>query len=121
MLKTAKLDVYDFKDKDGFNWDDIAPSNEAWSFDTYKEALDHPLAIAGFNRDWEAMQASDTFILSNPCGRSAHLELGWAVGQGKKTAIFMPKQDGNNDLMYRMVDLVTDDMMELLQWLGVED
>ena len=34
---------------------------------------------------WIRERWDDTFVLVLPCGRSAHLELGWAVGQGKRT------------------------------------
>jgi len=40
-----------------------------------------------YERDYEAMQWADAFVLVLPCGKSAHLELGWAVGQGKPTCI----------------------------------
>ena len=51
-----------------------------------------------------------------PCGRSAHLELGHAVGRGKKTAVLLT--DGEPELMYRMVDHLVVSVDELLSALG---
>ncbi len=71
------------------------------------------------------MQRADTFVLVLPCGRSAHLELGWAVGAEKRTAILLDPDPKTNtvtpELMYKMVDHIALDALDLLDWLGVED
>jgi hypothetical protein len=70
-----------------------------------------------------AMEKADAFVLVLPCGRSAHLELGWAVGAGKRTAILLDpdaRDEVTPELMYRMVDFVTPSVYDLLGWLGVE-
>lgn len=54
-------------------------------------------------------------VLVLPCGRSAHLELGWAVGAGKPTCILMaPNQEP--ELMYRMVGSIRLDLKALVRW-----
>jgi hypothetical protein len=87
--------------------------------------LEHPRSIEGFDSDFDAMKRADTFVLVLPCGRSAHLELGWAVGAGKRTAILLdPDLDTNTvtpELMYKMVDFIAPSVFDLLDWLGVED
>jgi len=60
-------------------------------------------------------------VLVLPCGRSAHLELGWAAGQGKRTAILLDGPQVTPELMYKMVDHISTDAFDLLGWLGVED
>ena len=67
--------------------------------DAYREALSHPLAQEGFRADHAAMEWADTFVMVQPwfvmvqpCGRSAHLELGWACGQGKSCWVLL--EDG---------------------------
>ena len=77
--------------------------------------IDHPVAIAGFEADFGAMQRADTFVLVLPCGKSAHLELGWAVGAGKRTAILL-EDPVEPELMYRMVDFMASHMDELIDW-----
>ena len=66
--------------------------------------------------DFAAMQRADTFVLVLPCGKSAHLELGWAVGAGKRTAV-LHEDPCEPELMYRMVDHLAPSMVSLLRWL----
>lgn len=97
--------------KKGSDWEQV---------DEYLRMIEHPLAIEGYGADYAAMDAADTFILVLPCGKSAHLELGWAVGAGKRTAILL-EDPVEPELMYRMVDYLASSLFDLLGWLGVED
>lgn len=120
-----ELEPYDFRNPrpgdEGFRWIDVGlPSNDLCTPPEYLAALEHPRAVEGFESDWKAMNDADTFVLILPCGRSAHLELGWAVGAGKRTAILLD-DPCIPELMYKMVDFVTDSFFELLGWLGVKD
>lgn len=131
ILKAAKIPHYDFRNpesKTGFSWNEVMPSfnidEQLANVTDYIRGLEHPRSIEGFRSDFEAMEKADTFILVLPCGRSAHLELGWAVGAGKRTAILLDPDHNKNvtpELMYKMVDFVTSSVMDLLAWLGVED
>lgn len=96
--------------KKGSDWVDVG---------TYRWMVDHPRAIEGFNADFGAMQRADTFVLVLPCGKSAHLELGWAVGAGKRTAILL-EDPVEPELMYRMVDFMARSLPDLLAWMGVQ-
>lgn len=110
VVAALRLDahsVYDFrnpfKGNYGFSWAQVSPNWMAWKAAEYVAALDHPIAKAGFATDFNAMKWADTFVLVLPCGRSAHLELGWACGQGKQTLIIT--RDGEEpELMARMCD-----------------
>jgi hypothetical protein len=84
---------------------------------TYLKMLEHPRAIEGFTADFDAMHRADTFVLVLPCGRSAHLELGWAVGQGKRTAILL-EDPSEPELMYRMVEHLARSISDLVRWAG---
>jgi hypothetical protein len=110
--------VYDFRNPPGatgFAWSEIDPGWQGWSAREYIRLLDHPRAAAGFASDFNAMQWADTCVLVLPCGRSAHLELGWSVGAGKRTAILT--RDGEEpELMAKMVDFITDDLAEIVAW-----
>lgn len=125
-LRTIGFEVYDFKkpspEDNGFHWSEIDGGWETWTTKQYLEGLKHPIAIRGYSNDIHALQDCDACVLVLPCGRSAHLELGWAVGQGKYTAILIEKPIKTNfspqpELMYKMVDLVTDDLFEIELWL----
>ena len=106
--------VYDFKNprpgNSGFHWTAIDPKWQDWDSAAYRDALDHPIAKAGFLSDFNAMKWADTFLLVLPCGRSAHLELGWACGQGKQTLILLDKMEP--ELMTKMVDSICLDLDE---------
>lgn len=124
-LRAAGIDHYDFRNPaggTGFSWDQVGgtPFSRAESIDTYREMIDHPRAVAGFASDFEAMQRADAVVLILPCGKSAHLELGWAVGAGKRTAVLLD-DPVEPELMYRMVDYLAPSLLDLLAWLGVAD
>lgn len=112
--------VYDFKNPcpgdTGFHWSEIDPNWKSWTNAQYREALNHPIAIAGFAADFGAMKWADTFVLVLPCGRSAHLELGWACGQGKQTLILLDQMEP--ELMVKMVDRVCTSLREVCQELA---
>lgn len=125
-LRAAGFEVYDFRNppnSSGFHWREIGlkHDNDAAEINEYIESLRHPRAIEGFNADFDAMKAADLFVLVLPCGRSAHLELGWAVGAGKRTCVYAPEDTLTPELMYKMVDHIAPTMMNLLSWLGVKD
>lgn len=128
-LKSVGIAHYDFRNPPGgagFSWKEVggaplaAKGSDLVQTDQYLEMLDHPRAIEGFQADFAAMERADTFVLVLPCGKSAHLELGWAVGAGKRTAILL-EDPVEPELMYRLVDYLAPTLFDLLGWLGVED
>jgi hypothetical protein len=122
-LRASGLDHYDFKSDGGFSWTEVIPDHprptraEEIPMAAYLEGLRHPRSNQGYMRDWSAMVASDTVVLVLPCGRSAHLELGWAVGR-KRTAVLLT-DPVVPELMYKMVDHLSPSLPDLLGWLGV--
>jgi hypothetical protein len=122
-LQALGNDVYDFK-KDGFSWKEVMPRWDGNTVheDEYLEALGHPRAIEGYNRDYDHLRRADITILVLPCGRSAHLELGMAVGMHQRTAIYLDGEMNEGqvtpDLMYKMVDHIAPNMHSLLEWVG---
>ncbi len=123
-LRAAGIECYDFRNpapgEAGFAWSEIDSHWLDWTAAEYVAALKHPIAEHGYRRDFDAMQRADTFVLVLPCGRSAHLELGWAVGAGKRTCILT--SDGEEpELMAKMVDHIATSTLDLLDWLGIED
>ena len=59
-----------------------------------------------------ALERSDVVVLVMPCGRSAHLELGYAIG-AKKTSIILLSQS-EPELMYKMADYMCTSLEEVL-------
>lgn len=110
--------VYNFRDSNGgFAWSAIDLEWESWYTDEWIMALDDPIARAGFELDFKAMNWCDTIVLLLPCGRSAHLELGWGTGAGKRTCIVAPEETTEPELMAKMVDKIVTSKGELGEWL----
>ncbi len=123
-------EVYDFRhppggDHLGFSWDDVDPGWRLWEADDYVAALEHPIAVAGFESDAGAMEWAEACVLVLPCGRSAHLEAGWFVGAGKPLFILLDPAEFARDpghhvteLMYRFATKVYTDRDALLRELA---
>lgn len=112
LVKTLRAhghQVYDFRNppnSTGFGWHEIGLDPAFSSAEQYRTALlTHPRAAQGFNADFAAMRWADTGLLLLPCGRSAHLELGWMAGAGKRTLILT--RDGEEpELMALLADRI---------------
>ena len=108
MLRNEGHEVYDFRNpaegNNGFAWRSIDPDWKDWSPEQFRGNLSHPVAEEGYRFDYDAMKWADTFLLVMPCGRSAHLELGWAIGAGKHSIILL--SDGEPELMYKLADSI---------------
>lgn len=57
-----------------------------------------------FEEDKKWIDWADAVVMILPCGKSAHLEAGYAKGQGKKLYIFGRFIAGEFDAMYRFAD-----------------
>lgn len=121
-LRKAGFDVYDFRaptpDQHGFNWAEVDSDWQRWTPEDFREALQHPAAARGFRLDMGALAAADATVLVLPCGRSAHLELGYAVGLGQKTFILCDATLDQPELLYLMVTRIclhTDELIEELR------
>ncbi|KKN07261.1 hypothetical protein LCGC14_1069010 [marine sediment metagenome] len=119
-LRDDGHEVYDFRNPapgdSGFQWSDVDPEWEKWDAEGFVAALSHPIPEAAFSKDMAALDDADVVVLVLPCGASAHLELGYAVGQGKTTAILLT-ESGRSELMYKMVDEICVDLQDLRDWL----
>lgn len=117
-LRAAGHLVYDFRNpapgNEGFGWNQLELGDwKDWSPSDSRRAINTPVARAGFKLDHDAMEWADTFVMVLPCGRSAHLELGWACGAGKRTYILqLEKQEP--ELMYLEADGICVSLDELL-------
>jgi hypothetical protein len=111
MLRAEGFEVYDFKDSEGFHWTEVDGGWKDWPTDIpkYLAGLKHPCAERGFSRDMMALRECDVCVYVMPCGVSASLEAGWAVGAGKPTVVYVPGLR-EPDLMVKMAMLVTDSL-----------
>lgn len=115
-LRAAEHEVYDFRapepGNNGFHWSAIDPEWKAWDPAEFVAALQHPVAENGFDFDLNALDECEACVLVLPCGRSAHLEAGYAIGCGKPTFILLA--DGEPELMYKMATVLCTSLDELL-------
>ena len=118
-LRELGHDVYDFKNPssrgDGFAWSHVDDDWQNWDVSSYLQALHHPAAEAGFTKDYEAMQWAEAFVLVMPSGRSAHLEAGRAIRQGKPTCLLLADEQ-EPELMYKLATSIAVDMDQLKEW-----
>lgn len=104
-LRQAGHEVYDFRHKsvswEEFDWNviDGVKSGELLA------VLQHPEVRARFRSDMNALENCDAVVCVLPCGRSAHLELGYGIGTGKRTVLLW--HDGDEpDIMHNAVDRI---------------
>ena len=120
-LRAAGYDVYDFRNPregdTGFHWSEIDPDWQSWTPDKYVVAMQHPIAVAGFKSDFDAMKWADACVLVLPSGRSAHLEAGWFCGQGKPCMVYIPEPI-EPELMYKLASRICTSMDEVLRLLA---
>lgn len=119
QLRQLGHDVYDFRHpepgNEGFSWEAIDPMWQCWTPEQFREGLGHPIAQAGFAFDMKALRACEACLLVLPCYRSAHLELGWAAGAGKHTAVWFPERQ-EPELMYLALHRILVGLHELRAW-----
>lgn len=114
-LRRAGHEVYDFKNPGeghaGFAWRDLGPAapggqelgRRSWTGQELKRALADPRSREGFGLDLAAMEWADVCVMVLPCGKSAHLELGWFSGQARHCYVLQMTAE-EPELMYLLAD-----------------
>jgi hypothetical protein len=122
VLREEGHEVYDFRHpliqtRYGFSWHSVSSDPEELK-DPKRfrdEILPRPLCQQGFNLDMNALRASEVTVLVLPCGRSAHLELGWAIGAGQYTLVLLDNPLSEPELMYLACTDLCINMSEIIQ------
>ena len=109
--------VYDFRRPRpadaGFHWSDVDPDHAGWTLRHYAATVRADSRCQkGFAVDRAALDWCDTCLLLLPCGRSAHLEAGYAKGQGKRLLIWLDDREFRPELMYLFADAFVFDIAE---------
>ena len=121
QLRAAGHEVYDFKNPPngtGFGWKQVDYDGAA-NIPSYLRALQHPRAVEGYASDIDALNDADATVLVLPCGRSAHLELGYATGRGQKTIVLLSEEKWEPELMYLMCDHLCESVDEVVRCLEI--
>jgi hypothetical protein len=110
ILRRAGHDVYDFRHpepgNDGFAWSSIDECWQDWTSEQYRTALQHPIAVKGYQLDIDALRSCEVVVYVLPCGRSASWEFGYAMGQGKKGYVIAFDRC-EPELMFREATILT--------------
>lgn len=126
-LRAAGHEVYDFRNpapgQHGFAWSEVNPDWLQWTPEQFTADLysGHPAVERGFALDKTALDWADTCVLVLPCGRSAHLEAGYAAGQGKLTLFYLRPEKFEPELMYRLGDGCVTTVPALLDRLHIRE
>ena len=111
----------DEKNRISFNWSELTCSLPAdiTELDA-RDLMTHAIAKDAFKEDKKYLDWSDVVIMLLPCGRSAHIEAGYAAGCGKKLYIVGGFEKGEFDVMYGFADGMYDysEIQDLLIELG---
>lgn len=113
-LRAAGFDVFDDWFSPGPETDKFWTQYEKGKRRSYIEALNGKAAAHNFGFDLRHLQAADIVVLVMPAGKSAHLELGYAIGLGKPGYILMPEEPEKWDLMHRFATGIYSDEGELI-------
>ena len=117
-LRSAGHEVYDFRNPapgdTGFSWRQCATPEQLKDPRRFRdEVLTSDIARAGFEKDMGALRAADVTVLVLPCGRSAHLELGWGA-RNAKSIVLLDDPISEPELMYLMNSTICITMEEML-------
>lgn len=109
------------------DWHSAGPhADDCWR--DYEKARGHTLqqALRGtaarniFNFDCRHLVRADIVIMLMPAGKSAHLELGWAIGRGAKGYILLDADPDRYDVMMCFAEGVFASREELFRALVCE-
>jgi len=111
LLREEGHEVDAFCDEENrvsFNWSELTGIMNKEGLDLTeldaKDMINHWRVQEAFKEDKKFLDWADVVIMLMPCGRSAHLEAGYAVGCGKKLYIVGGFEKGEFDVMYGFAD-----------------
>lgn len=116
QMRVIGFNVFDDWFAAGEKADDAWRDYEKARGHTYIEALQGHAAKHVYEFDAQHLRRADIVVLVMPAGRSGHLELGWAAGAGKVTAVVIDDPE-RWDVMYQFANYVAPDLAALYAWL----
>jgi hypothetical protein len=106
-----------------FHWSEFVKNEgELKNYDAISFLLD-PRTQKAFNEDKKWLDWAEAIVMIQPCGKSAHLEAGYAKGCGKKLYLWGEFPKGEVDVMYGFADKLfrTEDFSSLRDILIVKN
>jgi len=114
-LREAGLDVFDDWHAAGPEADDIWQTYEQHRGRSYLEALEGHHAKMVFDFDLKHLTRASVAVLVLPGGKSAHLELGYMLGQRKRGYVLFDKEPERWDVMYQFATGLFMDKKKLIE------
>lgn len=114
ILRENGFEVFDDWYAAGFEADDKWKEYEIGRGRSYTEALSGFAADHVFQFDKAHLERATAVVLILPAGKSGHLELGYALGRGKKGYILLDNDPGRFDVMYKFATMVTTNLEEII-------
>lgn len=105
-IRALGLQAFDMWHAAGPEADDYWRDYHRERGNSYKDALASPEADNVFNFDKKHLDMADMAILVMPAGKSAHLEAGYMIGQGKKVYILFDEEPERYDVMVKFATAV---------------
>jgi hypothetical protein len=105
-IRALGIEVFEDWFSAGKSADDSWKSYEQARGHSYLQALKGHAARHVFAFDHQHLSAAEAVVLVLPAGKSGHLELGWALGRGKRGYILLAPGDVRWDVMYQFADEV---------------
>lgn len=87
-----------------FHWTEFVNTPEELQKYDALSFLDDERTVKAFLEDRKWLDWADAVVILMPCGKSAHLEAGYAVGQGKPVFAYGRFPKGEFDVMYGFFD-----------------
>lgn len=114
-MRIAGHEVFDDWYAAGPEADDYWRDYEKGRGNNFTQALRGHSARHVFDFDKTHLSRADAVVLALPAGKSGHLELGWALGKGKRGYILLEEEDPERfDVMYQFADGVFGNLDQLL-------
>jgi len=87
-----------------FHWSELVDNEDDLKYYDAIEMLADYRTQRAFKEDRKWLDWADAVVMLMPCGRSSHLEAGYAVGQGKGLYIYGDFPKGEFDVMYGLAN-----------------
>lgn len=116
-LRETGWDAFDDWYSSGPETDDYWQRYEKDRKRSFAAALGGHHARNVFEHDLKHLQRCDVAMLVAPAGKSAHLELGFMIGQGKPSFILLDGEPERFDVMYNFAKAVFTSLDEALEHL----
>ena len=117
-LREHKFDVFDEWYAAGEKADDAWRAYEKAKGNALPTALKGYAAQHVFLLDKFHLDRCSAVVLLTPAGKSGHVELGWALGRGKKGYILLDSDPDRYDVMYGFADGVFFHLTQLIDELS---